>query len=129
MESSGKPHIFPGSQEVIGSIPICSTQSFKGLRSIRFATLSFLPEICQEADEKSDYAHPLISMSLYEKIYQITYVWYLPFDIPGKQMAATLPPLGVFIELKYKNEKIDDKCSILTHEMIYWEQYVSGGNY
>lgn len=25
------------------------------------------------------------------------YVTYLPFDIPGKQMAATIPPFGIFI--------------------------------
>ncbi len=60
-------------------------------------------------------------------IFKAPYVWYLPFDIPGKQKAATIPPFGVFIESRYKNEKIDDKCSILTHEMIHWEQYKKMG--
>ena len=54
-------------------------------------------------------------------IFKTPYVCYLTFDIPGKQMAPTIPPLGVFIESKYGNEKTDDKCSILTHELIHWE--------
>jgi len=52
MESSGKSRIVSGSQEVIGSIPICSTQIIKGLQSFRFAALSFLPEFCQKDEEK-----------------------------------------------------------------------------
>lgn len=49
-------------------------------------------------------------------------VFYLPFDIPGKQMAATIPPVGIFIEKKYKNE--GDGCgTILAHEKIHWDQY------
>ena len=45
-------------------------------------------------------------------------VYYTPFDIPGSQMAATIPPFGTFIESKYKTDK-----SILRHEMIHWGQY------
>jgi len=49
-------------------------------------------------------------------------VIYLPFDIPGKQMAATIPPFGIFIENKYKSESCG--CgSILSHEKIHWDQY------
>jgi len=48
-----------GSQEVIGSIPICSTQIIKGLQISEFVTLYFLPEICQEDDEKDNNARPL----------------------------------------------------------------------
>jgi len=33
MESGGKSSIVSGSQEVIGSIPICSTQRIKGLQT------------------------------------------------------------------------------------------------
>ena len=57
MGSGGKYHIVSGSQEVIGSTPICSTQNIKGLRSSGFVTLSFLPDFCQPADQISDYAH------------------------------------------------------------------------
>ena len=49
-------------------------------------------------------------------------VVYLPFDLPGKQMAATIPPFGIFIEGKYKDEG-DGKGSLLAHERIHWEQY------
>jgi len=54
------------------------------------------------------------------------YVTYLPFDIPGKQMAATIPPFGIFIEGKYKDEG-DGKGSLLAHERIHWEQYQKMG--
>jgi len=46
------------------------------------------------------------------------HIVYLPFDIPGKQMAATIPPFGSFIEEKYKNNK-----EILCHEKAHWTQY------
>ena len=39
MESSGKSRIVSGSQEVIGSIPICSTQIIKGLQASKFVAL------------------------------------------------------------------------------------------
>ena len=45
-------------------------------------------------------------------------IYYIPFDIPGSQMAATIPPFGIFIESKYKTDK-----SILRHEMVHWSQY------
>ena len=45
-------------------------------------------------------------------------VYYIPFNIPGSQMAATIPPFGIFIESKYKTDK-----SILRHEMVHWSQY------
>jgi hypothetical protein len=44
--------------------------------------------------------------------------YYIPFEIPGSQMAMTIPPFGTFIESKYKNNK-----SILKHEIIHWSQY------
>ena len=53
-------------------------------------------------------------------------VVYLPFDLPGKQMAATIPPFGIFIEGKYKDEG-DGKGSLLAHERIHWEQYQKMG--
>lgn len=45
-------------------------------------------------------------------------IYYIPFDIPGSQMAATIPPFGTFIEVKYKKDK-----SILNHELAHWIQY------
>ena len=58
----------------------------------------------------------LVSVSIFsikkEKIY------YIPFDIPGTQMAATIPPFGTFIESRYKKDK-----SILNHELAHWVQY------
>ena len=57
MESSGKSRIVSGSQEVIGSIPICSTKIIRGLQISEFVTLSFLPVFCQPADQISDFAH------------------------------------------------------------------------
>lgn len=58
----------------------------------------------------------IVSMSFFsirkDKIY------YIPFDIPGSQMAATIPPFGTFIESKYKKDK-----SILNHELSHWVQY------
>ena len=53
-------------------------------------------------------------------------VVYLPFDLLGKQMAATIPPFGIFIEGKYKDEG-DGKGSLLAHERIHWEQYQKMG--
>ena len=53
-------------------------------------------------------------------------VIYVPFDIPGTQMAATIPPFGIFIEEKYKNEG-DGKGSLLAHERIHWVQYQEMG--
>ena len=32
-------------------------------------------------------------------------VYYIPFDIPGSQMATTLPPFGIFIESKYEGKR------------------------
>lgn len=51
------------------------------------------------------------------------FVYYLPFNIPGKQMASTIPPFGIFIESKYENENSNNPCSIMKHEIIHWEQY------
>lgn len=45
-------------------------------------------------------------------------IYYTPIDIPGKQMAATIPPFGTFIESKYRNNK-----SLLKHELVHWKQY------
>jgi len=45
-------------------------------------------------------------------------IYYTPVDIPGNQMAATIPPFGIFIEKKYKKNK-----SLLNHELVHWDQY------
>ena len=51
MESGGKCRIVSGSQEVIGSIPICSTKIIRGLQISEFVTLSFLPVFCQTGEK------------------------------------------------------------------------------
>jgi hypothetical protein len=51
-------------------------------------------------------------------------LYYIPFDIPGKQMAATVPPFGIFIESKYRK---DDE--MLRHELAHWGQYKRMGLY
>jgi len=53
-------------------------------------------------------------------------VFYLPFDIPGPQMAMTFPPIGIFIENTFKDEG-DGSGSILRHERVHWEQYQQMG--
>ena len=50
------------------------------------------------------------------------FVLYTPIDIPGDQMAITIPPFGIIIERKFKYEG-DNKGSILSHEKIHWNQY------
>ncbi|MBE0675470.1 MAG: hypothetical protein IH591_12485 [Bacteroidales bacterium] len=53
-------------------------------------------------------------------------IYYIP-NIPGKQMAATIPPFGIFIEEKYRNEG-DFPGSIISHERIHWNvQYKEMG--
>ena len=51
-------------------------------------------------------------------------VIYLPFQIPGDsaQMAATVPPFGIFIEAEFREEG-NGRCSILAHERVHWSQY------
>lgn len=49
-------------------------------------------------------------------------IYYIPFNIPGTQMAATIPPFGTFIEKKYKGN-----LSILNHELVHWDQYKKMG--
>lgn len=48
----------------------------------------------------------------------VNYVNYLP----GKIMAMTIPPFGIFIEKKYESEG-NQSGSILAHERIHWLQY------
>jgi hypothetical protein len=49
-------------------------------------------------------------------------IFYIPINIPGRQMAITIPPLGIFIEDQFKNEP-NIPCSILNHEKVHWEQF------
>ncbi len=51
-------------------------------------------------------------------------LYYIPFDIPGKQMAATIPPFGIFIESKYRSNE-----EMLRHELVHWAQYKRMGVY
>lgn len=65
----------------------------------------------------------LVSVILILNLIKHPFLYYLPFNIPGKQMASTIPPFGIFIESKYQNENSNNPCSILKHEMVHWEQY------
>ena len=78
---------------------------------------------------KKRYAIPsvFIVIILILNIIKHPFVYYLPFDIPGKQMASTFPPFGIFIESKYQNENSNEPCSIQKHEMVHWEQYKKMG--
>jgi hypothetical protein len=49
-------------------------------------------------------------------------VYYTPINIPGEQMAITIPPFGILIEKKFEFEG-SRKGSILSHEKIHWVQY------
>jgi len=64
------------------------------------------------------YTYLFVIILLFLIIYKKDKIYYIPFDIPGSQMAATIPPFGTFIESKYKTNK-----PILRHEMVHWSQY------
>lgn len=49
-------------------------------------------------------------------------VVYVPLPMKTQQMAATIPPFGIFIHAKYREEG-DGRGSILAHERVHWEQY------
>lgn len=49
-------------------------------------------------------------------------VFYTPINIPGKQMAITIPPFGMFIESEFKNEG-SGRGTLLKHERVHWSQY------
>ena len=51
-------------------------------------------------------------------IFKKNKIYYIPFNIPGDQMAATIPPFGTFIESRYKNNK-----ELLRHELIHWDKF------
>jgi hypothetical protein len=51
------------------------------------------------------------------------FVFYLPFNIPGDQTAATIPPFGIFIEEKFETENPKNPCAVINHERIHWNQY------
>jgi hypothetical protein len=59
-----------------------------------------------------------IIIFLFFSIIKKNKIYHIPFDIPGSQMAATIPPFGIFIEKKYKGDK-----SLLNHELVHWDQY------
>ena len=51
-------------------------------------------------------------------------VVYLPCDIPGDQMAITVPPFGMFIESRFKSADASNPCAHpLFHEQVHWKQY------
>ena len=60
-------------------------------------------------------------------IFKYPFIFNLPFNIPGSQMAATIPPFGIFIEKNHKNDDREDPCSLYQHEIIHWEQYTRMG--
>ena len=46
----------------------------------------------------------ILGFMIYSNHVKKEYVKYLPFDIPGKQLSATIPPFGIFIEERYKDD-------------------------
>ena len=75
--------------------------------------------------KKKKYALPFvfIVITLILNLTKHPFIFYLPFDIPGKQMASTIPPFGIFIESNYQKENSNVPCSILKHELVHWNQY------
>jgi hypothetical protein len=53
-------------------------------------------------------------------------VFYTPINIPGKQMAITIPPFGMFIEREFKKEG-SGRGTLLRHERVHWSQYKKMG--
>ena len=53
-------------------------------------------------------------------------IFFTPINIPGKQMAMTIPPFGIIIEKKYKNEG-GGRGTLLSHERVHWNQYKKMG--
>lgn len=49
-------------------------------------------------------------------------VVYVPLPLKTQQMAATIPPFGIFIHAKYRDEGAG-RGSILAHERVHWDQY------
>lgn len=65
----------------------------------------------------------IVIIIMFLNIFKYSFVCYLPFNIPGNQMAITIPPFGIFIESKFENENKEAPCSIFKHEMAHWQQY------
>ena len=68
------------------------------------------------------YIFLIVIVLLFGVTYKKDKIYYIPFDIPGSQMAATIPPFGTFIELKYRKDN-----HMLNHEMVHWGQYYKMG--
>jgi hypothetical protein len=83
--------------------------------------------LMQINDMKPKYAVPIIALVLtiaLLNIYKHAFIIYLPFNIPGNQMAATIPPFGIFLEPKFKTMDSTNPCKHpLAHELVHWEQY------
>lgn len=57
-------------------------------------------------------------------IFKHPFVFYTPVDIPGHQMAITIPPFGMFMESQFEKADASDPCAHpLIHERIHWKQY------
>jgi hypothetical protein len=73
---------------------------------------------------------PLIFLILILGLNIVKYpnVVYLPCDIPGDQMAITVPPFGIFIESRFKSADANNPCAHpLIHEQVHWKQYEQMG--
>jgi len=65
-----------------------------------------------------------ISLILAFNIFKNPAVVYLPFEIPGDQMAITIPPFGIFMESRFETADASNPCAHpLSHERIHWMQY------
>ena len=56
-------------------------------------------------------------------LFKAPVVIYLPFNLPDELKGTTIPPFGMFILEKYKDEKNPNACTVLQHEMEHWNQY------
>jgi hypothetical protein len=60
-------------------------------------------------------------------LFKTPVVIYLPFNLPDELKGTTIPPFGIFILEKYKNEKNPNACTVLQHELEHWNQYTQMG--
>lgn len=56
-------------------------------------------------------------------LFKAPVVIYLPFNLPDNLKGSSIPPFGIFILDKYKDEKNPNACTVMQHEMEHWNQY------
>ena len=56
-------------------------------------------------------------------LFKAPVVIYLPFNLPDNLKGSTIPPFGMFILDKYKDEKNPNACTVMQHEMEHWNHH------